>query len=86
MREIACPVLVVYLVLIFGRIILSWFPIQGGTGLARVYGILHDLTEPVMAPVRRLIPPVGGGGFAFDLSPIVVIVGITIVQRAVFGC
>jgi YggT family protein len=81
-QDLICAALRVYIFVIFARIILSWFPIQAGTGLAQVYGILHDLTEPVMGPVRRLIPPIGGGGMAFDLSPIVVIVGITILQGA----
>ena len=86
MQELLCAFLTVYVVVLFGRIIMSWFPIEPGSGLASVYRILYDLTEPVMAPLRALIPPIGGAGMAFDLSPIILFVGIRIVQSAVLGC
>ena len=55
----------VYLVIMGARAVLSWFPpSSSGTGLATVNRLLMDLTEPVLAPLRRIIPPVG----MFDLS------------------
>jgi len=44
------------------------------------------VTEPVLGPVRRAIPPIGMGGMGFDLSPIIVIFGVQILERVVFGC
>jgi YggT family protein len=49
--------------------LLSWFRIQPGTTLARVQIFLYRATEPVLRPVRRIIPPVAG----LDLSFLVVI-------------
>jgi YggT family protein len=63
-----CAFLTVYMVVMAARAVLSWFPTRPGTGLASVNSILHELTEPVLAPVRRVIPPAG----MFDLSFIVV--------------
>lgn len=80
MRELVCALLLVYFVVLFARIILSWFPVQPGSSLASVHRVLYDLTEPVLAPVRGLIPPLGGGGMAFDLSPIIVFVGLSIIR------
>ena len=74
MTNILCPVLQLYLVALFGRIILSWFPISPDSAIASIYGFLYTITEPVLAPVRRVIPPIGGGGMAFDLSPIIVLI------------
>ena len=54
----------VYFVLIFVRIILSFVPI----GLPRVRLFVFNVTEPVLAPIRKVIPPLGG---ALDLSPII---------------
>ena len=68
-----------YTFVIFGRIILSWFPMQPGTALATIFTYLYKATEPVLGPVRRMIPPMGG----FDLSPIVVIVGLQILAGSV---
>jgi len=42
--------------------------------MASVAQFLYRITEPVLAPVRRVLPPMGG----LDLSPLVVIIGIQI--------
>ena len=54
--------------IIFIRAILSWFS-KGGNPLELV---MHQLTEPLLAPVRRFIPPIGG----LDLSVLFVLLGI----------
>jgi len=66
-----------YTLLIFVRIILSWFPMSPGGALANVTNVLFRLTEPVLGPVRRVIPSLG----PFDVSPIVVVFLLGIVQR-----
>ena len=68
-----------YSLCIFGRIILSWFPVSRGSPMESVYSALFTITEPVLGPVRRALPPLGG----FDLSPIVVIFGLQLLSRAV---
>ena len=85
MTNILCPLLQLYLVALFGRIILSWFPISPGSAMASIYSFLYTITEPVLGPVRRVIPPIGGAGMAFDLSPIIVLVVIQVVIGAI-GC
>lgn len=79
MANILCPLLQLYLVALFGRIILSWFPISAESVIASIYGFLFTITEPVLGPVRRVIPPIGGGGMAFDLSPIIVLIVLQVV-------
>lgn len=64
-----------YLIALFARIILSWFPISPDSPFATVFGFLYSITEPVLGPIRRLLPPMGVGGMALDLSPIIVIFG-----------
>ena len=59
-----CAVITVYLVVLAARAVLSWFPVRPGTALSSITAILADLTEPVLTPLRRIIPPVG----MFDLS------------------
>ena len=78
---IICNLLRVYLFLIFARIVLSWFPLNPSGAMAGIYSFLYTVTEPVLGPVRRIMPALG----AFDLSPIVVIIGISIIQGAL-GC
>jgi YggT family protein len=73
----------VYLILMFGRVILSWFPIAPGTAMASVFSLLYAVTEPILGPIRRVIPPMGVGGMGLDLSPIIVFFALTIVRSIV---
>lgn len=68
-----CTVLQLWLLAVFVRIVLSWFPATEGGGLARVSNVLGAVTDPVLAPVRALLPPVRLGGMGLDLSPMVVL-------------
>ncbi len=68
-------VLAMYTLMIFARIIMSW-----GVGPHnRALHFLIRATEPVMGPFRRVIPPVG----FMDLSPIIVLFLLDLLQRAV---
>jgi YggT family protein len=49
----------------FPMAILSWFRLQPGTPLARIRYALQRATEPVLRPVRRIIPPMGGIDLSF---------------------
>jgi len=82
-QTLLCRLLDAYLIVMFARIILSWFPVEPGSGLASVYGFLYAITEPVLGPIRRIIPPLGMGGMGLDLSPLVVFFGISILRSAI---
>lgn len=80
--DLLCYALTALLVAVFARIILSWFPMQPGTTMAQIYSFLFTVTEPILGPVRRMIPPMGG----LDISSLVVLIGIQIIQVVVLGC
>ncbi len=82
-QTLLCRLLDAYLIIIFARIILSWFPVEPGSGMASVYGFLYALTEPVLGPIRRIIPPMGMGGMGLDLSPMIVLLVITILRSRI---
>ena len=69
--------LAMYSLMIFMRIIMSW----GVNPHNRLLHFLIRATEPVMGPFRRIIPPIG----FFDISPIVVLFLLDLLQRAVAG-
>ncbi|MBW3536376.1 MAG: YggT family protein [Actinobacteria bacterium] len=81
--ELVCRLLDVYLIVIFGRIILSWFPTPPGGVMAGLQSFAYTLTEPVLAPLRRVLPTVGFGGMGLDLSPIILIFGARILQGVI---
>jgi YggT family protein len=85
-KEIFCTLAQLYLIAIFARIVLSWFPPNpGGGGLNTVRVFLDGITEPVLGPLRRAIPPLGIGGMALDLSPLILIIGMQVLL-GVIGC
>lgn len=75
---VVCLALNLYVLILFAAIILSWFPISPGGAMASVYGFLFRLTEPLLGPIRRTIPPIRIGGFGLDLSPFILIVALRI--------
>jgi YggT family protein len=80
--SIVCVALTIYWIVLFARIIMSWFP-PPLSGIGRtLWDIVHDLTEPVLRLVRGLLPPVRMGAMGLDLSPIVVFVALFVIRGA----
>ena len=76
----------VYLILIFARILLSWIPrMPYNPVLSAVVNFIHEVTDPYLNLFRRVLPPVGGGGFALDLSPMIATFVLIIVWQVVVG-
>ena len=59
---------------ILARVLLSWLPLDRDNILVR---LVYEITEPILGPIRRVLPPLGG----LDLSPIVALILIQVVQR-----
>ena len=82
---IICFLLQAYLLILLGRIVLSWFPISDSGAMGGLQRFLYAVTEPVLAPLRALLPPVRFGATGIDLSPIIVFFGLNILL-ALLGC
>jgi YggT family protein len=83
MRELLCRLLNFYVLIVFSRIVLSWFPLRPGGIVFTINQWLFRATEPLMWRARRILPPMG----QFDLSPIVVILFLQrVVGRLILGC
>jgi YggT family protein len=72
-----CILVQLYVVVLFARAILSWFPLRSDSPFVPVARFLNTITEPVLAPFRRVIPPAG----MFDLSFIVVLLLFEVILR-----
>jgi YggT family protein len=76
----------VYLVVIFIRIIMSWIPrVPYNRWLAAFLKFVSDVTDPYLNLFRRFLPPVRLGPGALDLSPIVATFVLLIVSGLVVG-
>ena len=61
---------------IFARIIVSWITPRGGLNNP-IVNVIYQITEPILGPLRRILPRVG----MFDFSPMVAIIIIVVIQR-----
>ncbi len=59
MENVLCSVLIAYGATLAIRAVMSWFPPPRQPALVAVQRAVVDVTEPVLAPVRRLMPPAG---------------------------
>jgi YGGT family. len=74
--------LLIYLIL--GRAILSWF-VRGPYGsLYKVYSVILQITEPILAPCRNLLARFGLNGM-IDFSPIVAIIGLSVLNGLILN-
>ena len=77
-------VFTVYFILIFIRVLLSWVPrMPYYPWLRATVDFIHQVVDPYLNLFRRVIPPLGGGGMAIDISPILAIIILFIVGRVV---
>jgi YggT family protein len=65
-------ILLIFLVCLWTRVLLSYFPLSAGSPANTVARAVGAVTDPVLIPVRKLLPMVRIGGAGLDLSPIVV--------------
>ncbi len=72
--------IILFTVALFARAILSFLPLvmrpPYPAFLVSVSRAIHQITEPVLAPVRRMLPNIGG----LDLSPMVVVVVLWLIR------
>jgi len=78
----------VFVILIFARIAISWVVSFRGslpynTPLRAVTGFVEETVDPYLNLFRRVLPPVGGGRFALDLSPMIALIVLLILQAIV---
>lgn len=76
----------VYVILIFARIVISFIPrMPYRPWLRAVLDFITETTDPYLGFFRRFLPPVGGGGFALDLSPMVGLIVLFVLEAVVVG-
>ena len=79
-------IFIVYIILIFARILISFLPrVPYNRPLRAVLDFVTETTDPYLNFFRRFMPPIGGGGFALDLSPMIGIIVLFVLQAVLVG-
>ena len=74
----------VYTILIFLNILMSWIPrIPRSATLRPVLDFITETTNPYLNIFRRLMRPIGAGGMMIDISPILAIIVLGLINRLV---
>lgn len=78
-------VLLLFLIALIARAVLDWAGVlgAGGQGVMRAREISHRVTEPVIAPVRRVLPTLRIGSTGIDLAFTVVFVATLVLRSLV---
>ena len=63
--------------LLIARVVLSWTNPMGGGGLT---AFIYQATEPILAPIRRILPPTAG----MDWSPLIATLLLGVIMRVLF--
>ena len=84
---VLCVVLTAYWIILLIRVLVSWAylfglrpPISGP--FRTLLDLLENVTEPVLRPIRALIPPIRAGGMGLDLSIIIAFVILWVLRTA----
>ncbi len=76
----------VYIILILIRVLISWIPrMPYNPALRVVLDFISETTDPYLNLFRRILPPIGAGGLGLDLSPMIGIVVLYVLQTLVVG-
>ena len=67
---------ILYVALI-GRVLLSWFNVGPSSPFFPIVRVLYQITEPILAPIRRVLPTLG----MLDFSPMVALILVGVIQR-----
>lgn len=80
-------ILTLFLLLLIARLVLDWagVAVRGPGWVSRARMLTHAGTEPVIAPVRRVLRPVRAGGLAIDLAFTVVFIVVLILRSIAFS-
>jgi YggT family protein len=79
--SIICLILQIYFLAVLAWVILSWVQVPSTHPLGRVQVFLDRIIYPVILPLRRVLPPLRLSGMALDLSPLVLMLGISLLRR-----
>ena len=88
MPALLATVLLLFQIVLIARVVVDWVGVLSPAGGARIGGarrLLHRVTEPVIAPVRRVLPPLRLGGVGVDLAFTVVFLGVVVLRAVLLG-
>ena len=70
-----------YVIILIVRILATWIPASPWSNFGKFVRALGMITDPILNPIRRIIPPIRAGGVGIDISAMLLIVVLTIIAN-----
>lgn len=83
--SLICILLLAFQFIFLLRLVMSFFPISGGSTAASVRDLTVVVTDPVVLPLRRSLPPLPGGMAGFGLAEILVLIALRVLESILCG-
>jgi len=86
--SLAALALLLFELVLIARVVLDWVGVLAPASGSRLGGarrVVHGLTEPVIAPVRRVLPPLRLGGMSLDLAFTVVFLAVVVLRSVLLA-
>lgn len=78
-----CLLLNLYWLAILAWVVLSWINVSTAHAVGKVQAFLDKIIFPVVRPIRRFVRPLRLGGGYLDLSPIILLLAISLLRGAI---
>ncbi len=82
---VVCVILLAFQFVFLLRMVMSFFPLSSGSPASGIRDMAVLVTDPVVQPLRRSLPPLPGAMAGFGLAEILVLIGLSVIIRIVCG-
>ncbi|HUY07518.1 MAG TPA: YggT family protein [Acidimicrobiales bacterium] len=79
--SLVATLLHLFIIIVVVRILCTWIPVNPWSNFAKVVHVLSKITDPVLNPLRRVIPPLRIGGMGIDLSPMILVFVLSLIAN-----
>ena len=83
MLRLICVLLDIYVIVVIARVILSWVGVPPTHPVGRLVAVLSRFVDPLLRSIQRHVPAVPLGSIRLDLSPLIVLVGLSLISRVI---
>lgn len=85
-RRVICGASLAYTFVLVGYIAASWFPVDESSPFAPVTGFILKITDPLLAPIKRLMPAATVGSVSVDFSVLILFMVFGFLIPSLAGC
>ncbi len=79
--DVICILLLAFQFVFLLRLVMSFFPLAQGSTASSIRDVTLVMTDPVVQPLRRALPPLPGAMAGFGLAEILILIGIQVAAR-----